>query len=555
MFAHWNNRAAHWALLLVVTGCLGFVNLGSPGLWDVDEGHNAQAAREMLESGSWIVPTFNFHLRVDKPALLYWFQIAAYRAFGINEFAARLPSALAAVLAVLACYELGRAMYGPVTGLLAGVILTSTVMFCASAHFANPDALLNLFTILTLSAFWYGYSRSTSRWLLPAGITAALAVLAKGPVGLVLPGGVILVFLLYSGHWALLWNRRLVLGCLLFLLMVLPWYVWVGVATHMEFWRGFFLTHNVGRFQASMEGHRGSVFYYPLWLLIGFAPWSVFLGPAVWNAVREWKAPNIAPAGEATAAASQPQTRFLCCWIAVYVVFFSVSATKLPNYILPVYAPLALLTARALNRWRQRTLFLPSWALPVCFGCLALVGIGVGLGLLVAGGTVRLPFIRSQVFPELRIGAVVGALPIAGAILAWWWCRKERADMALASVAATAIALVGSFAAWGAVVVDSYKAARPLSQAYLERLPEPDVRVGCFRYYQPSIVFYSGREVFRFKEAQEALEFLHYPVPVYLFVPSSTWASLEATAPSTARVLAQHWDLYQKCEVSVVTNR
>jgi hypothetical protein len=165
------------------------------------------------------------------------------------------------------------------------------------------------------------------------------------------------------------------------------------------------------------------------------------------------------------------------------------------------------------------------------------------------------PFMRSQVFPELRIGAIIGALPIAGAILAWWWCRKQRADMALASVAATAVALVGSFAAWGAVVVDSYKAARPLARAYRERLPEPDVRVGCFRYYQPSIVFYSGREVFRFNEAQEALQFLHYPVPVYLFVPSSTWASLEMTAPRTARVLAQHWDLYQNCDVSVVTNR
>ena len=125
MFECFNNRAGHWTLLFAVATLLGFVNLGSPGLWEVDEGHNAQAAREMLESGSWIVPTFNFHLRVDKPALLYWFQIAAYRSFGISEFAARLPSALAAVLAVLACYELGSVMFGPVTGLLAGIILAS----------------------------------------------------------------------------------------------------------------------------------------------------------------------------------------------------------------------------------------------------------------------------------------------------------------------------------------------------------------------------------------------------------------------------------------------
>jgi len=356
-----------------------------------------------------------------------------------------------------------------------------------------------------------------------------------------------------------LWNRRLGLGCLAFMLIVLPWYIWVGVATHMEFWRGFFLTHNVGRFQGSMEGHGGSIFYYPLWLLIGFAPWSVFLGPAVWNAIREWKpsgdAPSTTSIGDTRPGASQAQARFLCCWIGVYVVFFSLSATKLPNYILPVYAPLALLTARALERWRQTPSTLPSWTLPVCFGCLALVGLGVGLGLLLAGGTIQIPFIRSQVFPELRTGAAVGALPIAGAILALWWCRKQRAGMALASVAATAIALVGSFAVWGAVVVDSYKAARPLAQACREGPPEPDVRVGCFRYYQPSLVFYSGREVFRFNQERDALEFLQYPVPVYLFVPSSTWASMQATAPTTTRVLARHWDLYLNREVAVVTNR
>src|SRR5947209_18849679 len=120
MFPHLNHRAGHYALLAAAGVWLFFVNLGGASLWDLDEGRNTVAALEMLESGNWIVPTFNNVLRVDKPALLYWLQAGAYHVFGVTEFAARLPSALAALLTVLLAYELGRRMFGPVTGLVGG---------------------------------------------------------------------------------------------------------------------------------------------------------------------------------------------------------------------------------------------------------------------------------------------------------------------------------------------------------------------------------------------------------------------------------------------------
>src|SRR5947209_14437894 len=148
MFPHLNHRAGHYALLAAAGVWLFFVNLGGASLWDRDEGRNTVAAFEMLESGDWIVPRFNNVLRVDKPALLYWLQATAYQVFGINEFAARLPSALAALGAVLVAYELGRRMFNPVSGLLGSLVLASTPMVCAAARFANPDALLNFFTVL-----------------------------------------------------------------------------------------------------------------------------------------------------------------------------------------------------------------------------------------------------------------------------------------------------------------------------------------------------------------------------------------------------------------------
>src|SRR5262245_62711211 len=139
MLAH---RAGHYAILLLVMAGTCLPNLGGPSLWDIDEANNAEAAREMRDADNWVVPTFNYALRVDKPALLYWLQIAAYQVFGVNEFAARLPSVFAATLAVLLTYELGRRCFNALTGLLGALILASAAMFCAAAHFANPDALL-----------------------------------------------------------------------------------------------------------------------------------------------------------------------------------------------------------------------------------------------------------------------------------------------------------------------------------------------------------------------------------------------------------------------------
>src|SRR5437588_7457215 len=149
MFRSLNNRLGHYLLLVAVAALLILPNLGRPSLWDIDEGNNAEAAREMMESEDWVVPKFNYQLRVDKPALLYWLQIGAYRLFGINEFAARFPSALAALLALFLTYELGRRMFGAPAGLLAGVMIGSTTLFCAAAYFANPDALLTTCKLLT----------------------------------------------------------------------------------------------------------------------------------------------------------------------------------------------------------------------------------------------------------------------------------------------------------------------------------------------------------------------------------------------------------------------
>jgi 4-amino-4-deoxy-L-arabinose transferase-like glycosyltransferase len=553
MFRIFHHRCGHYTLLGLIAVALIFPNLGAPSLWDLDEGNNAEAAREMMDCGNWVVPTFNYQLRVDKPALLYWLQIAAFRLFGINEFSARLPSALAALATVVMTYELGRQMFGQATGLLAGLVLATTALFCASAHFANPDALLHAFTLLTLLLFWRSFAGQGRAWSAAGGVSAGLAVLAKGPVGLVLPFAVVALFLLCSRNLRLLRKRGVVATVLAFLLVALPWYIWVGVETKVAFLRGFIMEHNVGRYLHSMEHHGGPIYYYLGVVAIGFAPWSAFLGLAGWYASGRWAradAPTIA-----SDRSSPARYCFLWCWIAVYFIFFSLAGTKLPNYILPLYAPVAILTARWFVRWREGTIVPPAWALYSSIAAFALVGIATSAALLVIGGAVSLPALHVRQLNGLAVWAVLGLLPVVGAAAAWWQLRRPRRRGILVSLTATSIVFIGGFFALGSLALDNHKAPRTLIQTAQAQQTDRDIRVGCYQYFQPSLVFYCRREVQRFQNERQVLEFLRCPLRVYLFLPATTWTNLQSKVSGPHHLVARHEDLYRHCEVVVVMNR
>jgi 4-amino-4-deoxy-L-arabinose transferase-like glycosyltransferase len=543
MFQRLDHRPCHYLLLTVVWAAVTLPNLGAPGLWDIDEGNNLEAAREMREAGTGIVPTFNYALRVDKPVLLYWLQIASFSAAGVNELAARLPSALAALGAVLVTYELGRRMFGSAAGLLAGTMLASAVMFCAASHFANPDALLDAFTALALFVFWRGYRKGMPLPFGSVGAVAGLGMLAKGPVGLVLPAAVSVIFLAWQRELRRLADVRLARGVLTFLLVAAPWYVWVGVETKGQWLRGFFWDHNVIRFSRTMENHSGGYYYYAVALLVGFAPWSVFFGPAAWGVARD---SDTGDGGKDRAA-----VRFLLCWIAIYFLAFSAARTKLPNYVLPAYPAVALLTGRALDRWRRGLAAPPEWLMAACLACLALVGLGVSVGLLIAAGVV--PGVPShRQLPAVASLAVLGVVPVAGAAACAWYLRRGARGAVVCSAAACGILFSGTLAALGPVAVDRYKAPRTLAAALPADQAFRDVRIGAYEYFQPSLVFYCRREVRRLDSESAARQLLEGPLPAFLFVPAPVWEGLRGT--TRARELARHRDLYDGRDIVLVSN-
>jgi 4-amino-4-deoxy-L-arabinose transferase-like glycosyltransferase len=583
MFLPFNQRFHQYLILLAVTGGLFLPALGEPSLWDIDEGHNAEAAREMLERGDWVIPQFNYQLRSDKPILLYWLQIAAYLVFGVGEFAARLPSALAAMVAVLLTCELGRRMFDPVAGLIAGLILATSLLFAGSAHFANPDALLIASTVLTFLLFWSSHDRGGSAWLVWIGLSTGLGFLAKGPVAVVLPAAAIGLFLLWTGQFRAmlrpLLSTRGAVGFLIFAMIVLPWFVLVGSETKGEFLRGFFLRHNKDRFLSPMEGHSGPLFYHVFSLFLGFLPWSIFLPAAIWFARRSLRTargcgdcseapeqsiraetdlpPHPQPlysGGERSDLGTTPadSIRFLVCWIAVWFGFFSISQTKLPNYLLPLYPAVALLTAHFLERWRQGAIALPGWVMPAALVGLGLTGVGLAVGVTIAGGKIAIPGLKVHTLPGLEQCAWLGLLPIAGAAAAW--CFRRSPTRLLGCIMASAVLWILGLAVAGSLAVDAHKAPRILVETSGTRQLDRDIRIACYEWYQPSLVFYCQREVARLFEESQAVDFLQAPVPVYLFLPADVWDRLPSSASGKSRLLARHRCLYSNREIVVVTN-
>jgi 4-amino-4-deoxy-L-arabinose transferase-like glycosyltransferase len=550
-----SSRIGHYAAVMLL-GCLLFVPGLDHPLWDVDEAHNAECAREMLDSGNAIVPRFNFVLRTDKPALLYWIMMAAYAAFGVSDWSARLASVVSSVGTLLAVYELGRQMFQPLTGLLAAVVLATSGMFLVASRAATPDALLIFWVTATMLSFWSSYRRGSRGWLIWTGLTTALAVLAKGAVGLVLPAGCLLLFLLWERRLSVVLDRRWLLGMAVFALVALPWYVLVGVETKGEFLRGFFLKHHLERFQRPLEGHGGFVLFHPVVFLATFAPWSAFVGATVWYAMGR-RASGDADAAGGHAGSSSPY-RLLWCWIAVWFVFFSLAGTKLPNYTLPAFPAWAVLTGRFLHRWAAGQLPLDRGGMTVGLSAWAGIGLLWTAGILIAAGVIPVAVLEGRTLPRLGTLAPLGLLLVGGGVAGTLLLLRERLVgrwPVVAGLAASAVAALAPLAAWGPGRVASYRAPYPLAQAMLQFQQEPEVAIGCYGFYQPSLVWYTQREVKRFARAQDALDHLGSVTQSYLVVPEPVWERLATELHGEATVVARAWDFLENETILLISNR
>ena len=346
-------------VLMTVLLALWIARLGASPLLDVDEGAFAEATRELTIGHDWGSTTLNGVDRFDKPILIYWFQAISLKMFGLNEFAVRLPSALCAFLWCLAVGQFAWRRFGPQVAIAAAGLLATSLGPMLIGRAATADSLLNLLLTISTLDLWRHLENGRDWPRRRAFAWIGLGLLAKGPVALLIPAAAAGLWLVSNRDRSRL--QRLVSDPVAWALLVCiaaPWYIYAVARHGMAFVDGFLLHHNLQRFTGSLEGHAGSLFYYLEVLPAAMMPWTPLLVPIAMHLRTRWR---------------EPVSRFMLLWLAFVLVFFSLSGTKLPHYVLYGFTPLMLLAAQELVGAKLPT------RLALCATIIGVVALGAAL--------------------------------------------------------------------------------------------------------------------------------------------------------------------------------
>ena len=500
-------------VLLLVSGIAFFFRLGAVGLFDVDEAVFSEATREMIQSGDWVTPHYNEENRYDKPILIYWLMSASYKVFGVNEWGARIPSAVAGLALLILVYTgAGWALGSGRAGLLSALMLGTSLEIVYLGRAAVADMVLVLFICGSVFSFFRAFQEGGERkrkWYWIGWSASALAVLTKGPVGVFIPALALVPFLLATGRLKRevqapgFWS-----GLGLFGLITVPWYGAQLVINGGEFVQAFFIKHHLQRYFGEVSGHRGPVYLFLLVTLIGFYPWSGFLPGAWWRAIPRTRR-------ELKESSRGQQFLFLCAvWFAGGLVFFSFSGTKLPNYMAPMFPAAAALVGSLWEEYFQGwhrgsgwTKF--HWGL-VSFLCLVfalfffLMPYGVKLLEVRAGQD---PFLREVLINPPRLGLVpflVGSALLLGGVAGIWFQR--RPGVSLTALSASMLALILGIVLFFLPMVDFYvqKPLRILALEAGQQLGKEETLAVLDVNNRPSVVFYSRHPIVRLESVEKA---------------------------------------------------
>lgn len=514
----------HVSILVAVCALTFFAGLGRGAINDSDEAFYAQAAREMVESGDWLTPSYNYEPRFQKPILYYWLAGAAFEAFGVSEWAARLPSALSGLGLVLLTHVCARRWLAPRVALVAGLIVATNFGYFVMARQSLPDLPLAFFITLAswpaIEALGTGRQEAdashTQRWLLLASVGAALAFLTKGPVGVALPG------LVAIAYWALgprmHPSRRLTLpgrprdwamAALAFVAIAAPWYVAMVGEHGLGYLHRFFVAENVERFATDRYNEPRSVFFYVPIVLGGLLPWSPFMAP--WfDTLRRIL----------TRRRQLTQTEWaLILWAAVPLVFYSFSIGKQPRYVLPSLPPLAILLAASLQRW---TVDVEDGQRPRA----PLVACTVATG--IAVGAIGLSLYRTRILLVSTPPALVAALALLIVALAAlligvaWRGRPSWLPATLAGVSA-AVLLALHYAVFSAPGTDAVQVMAARARADAGAVAAS----GTHDVFVRNFVFYTRRKQVDLADLAETAAFLRSAERVHCVVGARDLKRLE----------------------------
>lgn len=474
--------------LLLLAFLTFFLGLGRQAITDSDEAFYAEAAREMVESGDWLTPHFNYQDRWQKPVLYYWLTAATYLVLGPTEFAARLWSALSGLALVLLVWRAASQMTARAdVAWLAGAIVATCYGYFAMARAALPDLPL---TFCMTAGIWMALER---RWAL-AGAAAGLGFLMKGPVALVIPGLVLLPIWWREGTIRTLRVRDVGVAALVFAAIGLPWYAAMWIEHGPAYFQSFFIGDNLERFATDRFNEpRPFWFYIPI-VIGGMMPWSAYLVTLPVQPVR---------AVLTRARRLDTHEWRLVLWAFVPLLFFTVSIGKQPRYVLPVLPPLAILLARAIatRTSSPSDLRLATWITAVLFAVLAVL------------------LLRARPLFITAYAALTwtGVVVIVAASLALAWVAATRRFVRVPSVmAASAVALLLSVQ-FGALAGRRPEPVEEMA-ALVRAHRTADERVGAYDVFVRNLIFYTGFQQAELFDDTRALEFMRSSDRVLLVV-------------------------------------
>jgi len=505
-----------------------FANLGGATIWDANEAYYVETPREMLESGDYINPSFNYEPRFNKPVLSYWLVAGLYHVFGVSVATERLAIVAGALVMIAVAFVLGRAASGDIDGgIMAALGLAVGPRFFMFSRrilidVANSAALSAVLACFVLAEMYPGQRR---RFLYLMYVAAGIGFLVKGPVAVVLPVMAFVAYLAAQGELRRLRDMMLVRGAAIVLLIAAPWYVALYVQHGWAQITEFFVGENVDRYLSPVGPNdaRGLLFYLPVLVTDSF-PWSF---AAVGTVVAAWVHRR-----RRTADAVWRVRTLLLIWSAVIVLFFSLSRSKQDLYIFPVAPAIAALggafvleqldgVTRSMRRW-----FVSTFT--------ALAGVLTALGALVVA-----VFVSAGAVYPLDGALAVGIVAIAGAVVMAVLTWRDRRIAAVLSTAATLIVVNWMLALRVLPGFEEYKPVAPLAAA-IARQVRPDDVVAHFDLALPSMTYYLRRHIDVTVDTEAFREVLRRGKRVFAVMPASRFEEVRPLFAAEPCVIARH---------------
>jgi 4-amino-4-deoxy-L-arabinose transferase-like glycosyltransferase len=522
------------APLLLLAGLTFLVGLGAPAITDSDEAFYAEAAREMVESGDWLTPHYNYEPRFQKPVLYYWLTAATFAATGPGEAAARLWAALSGIGLVFVTAGLARRWYDEATARVAGAVVATSFGYVALGRMALPDLPLALCVTATIGACLIGVTEPAARarrWLVGAAVIAGLGFLMKGPLAVVLPAVVVLPVVALERRTSRLSAADVAVAAVAFVVIAAPWYLAMWGRHGTEYLQGFFIGDNLERFATDRFNEPRPWWYYVPVIVGGVVPWAPYLLLGAARAFRILRAGGL----------PRPLETRLVLWVVMPLLVFTVSVGKQPRYVLPLLPPLAMLIARTIvlaTRGRRTAggegvAVMPDRSLQAAALAAATI-------LLLSSTLVWRARPLFVDIPPWHAAAAAMAIGVAGAVVALVALSRfwRHAPWALACASAIALpALV-----LGALAGGPEDAVHRVARAVREHR-QHDEPIGVSRVFVRNLVFYTGLRQTDLITDEQLTAFLSQAGQALVVVPADVLERVEGTGAPRAVRLAEFFYL------------